>query len=59
MRRIISNFRHHIENEKGMGLVEVAIIIIIIIALALVFQKEITELLTAIFNRIDLKVGTI
>ncbi len=59
MRRIIRWFKVGLEDERGMGLVEVAIIIIIIIAMALIFQQEITELLATIFNRIDLKVGTI
>lgn len=47
------------EDERGMGIVEIAIIIIIVIALALVFQDNVNDLLVDIFDKIKEQFKTI
>lgn len=42
-----------LEDEKGMGMVEIAIIIIIIIALGITFKEKINELLAGIFAEME------
>ncbi len=41
------------EDERGMGMVEIALIIIIIVALGITFKSEITKLLESIFSELD------
>lgn len=43
-----------IDDESGMGMVEIALIIIIIIALGLTFKKAINDFLESIFASFDI-----
>lgn len=43
-----------IEEESGMGIVEIAIIILVIISLALLFQEEVEGFLGEIFDKFDI-----
>lgn len=45
------------QDEKGMGIIEIAIIIVIVIALALIFQTQIIELVNSIFDKIDISIN--
>lgn len=44
------------QDERGMGIIEIAIIIVIIIALALIFKQQITDLIETIFDKVDISV---
>lgn len=46
--------RSIVQDEKGMGMVEIALIIIIIIALGLTFKKAINDFLESIFANFDI-----
>lgn len=54
IRRITSFSRAIVQEEKGMGMVEIALIIIIIIALGLTFKKAINDFLESIFANFDI-----
>lgn len=41
------------EDERGMGIIEIAIIIVIIIAIALIFKTQIEALIETIFDKIN------
>lgn len=47
------------QDERGLGIIEIAIIIVIIIALALIFKTQIEELMNSIFNQIDSSISGI
>jgi Flp pilus assembly pilin Flp len=48
-----NKIRAAIEDESGMGMVEIALIIIIIITLGITFKKEINDLVSDIFGSLD------
>ena len=39
-----------LQNEEGVGLVEIALIILVIIGLAMIFKEKVTDLLDEIFQ---------
>lgn len=45
-------FRELLTEEDGMGTVEVILIIVVLVALVVIFKKEITAIVTALFKKI-------
>lgn len=43
------------EDERGMGVIEIALIIVILIGLALLFKKEISTLLNSILSKMNIE----
>jgi len=52
--KIKNGIKKLMNNEEGMGMVEIALIIIIIIALGLTFKKAINDFLLDIFSNFDM-----
>lgn len=55
-RNFIENF---INDERGMGTVEVILIIVVLIGLVIIFKKQITDLVNTIFEAINSKANSI
>lgn len=51
--------REFINDEAGMGTVEVILIIVVLIGLVIIFKKQITELVNKIFDAINEKATSI
>ncbi len=48
-----------INDNKGMGTVEIILIIVVLIGLVLIFKTQITELVNSVFNKIAVDSGSI
>jgi len=48
----IKSFRDFLREEDGMGTVEVILIIVVLIGLVVLFKKEITAIVQALFSKI-------
>lgn len=48
----IKSFRDFLREEDGMGTVEVILIIVVLIGLVVLFKKEITAIVPALFSKI-------
>lgn len=47
--------REFLADESGLGTIEVVLILVVVIGLILIFKKQITTLLEAIFKQINTK----
>ena len=47
-----------INNNKGMGVIEVILIILVLVGLVVIFRTNITNILNSIFNKLTAKVNT-
>ncbi len=52
-------FRRFLEDESGMGVVEVILIIVVLIGLVIIFQTNIKSVVASIFKTIESNVGKI
>ena len=52
-------FRRFLEDEDGMGTVEIILIIVVLIGLVLIFKTQMTSLVKSIFDTITQKSGSI
>lgn len=52
-------FRNFLEEEEGVGVVEVLLILVVLIGLVIIFKKQITKLVNGIFDTITDKAGDI
>ncbi|HJC23334.1 MAG TPA: hypothetical protein H9761_06480 [Candidatus Eisenbergiella merdavium] len=48
-----------LNDEEGMGTVEVILIILVLIGLVIIFKSQITDLVESIFDKITKQAGTI
>jgi Flp pilus assembly pilin Flp len=53
------SFREFLLEEDGIGVVEMILILVVLIGLVIIFKKQLTTLVTNIFQTITDKVGTI
>jgi len=44
--------KEFIKDEEGIGVVEVILILVVLIGLVLIFKKQITALVSSIFNKV-------
>jgi hypothetical protein len=56
MNRIKSKVLNTLNNESGMGVVEVILIIVVLVGLALVFKNQITSIANGIYDSIKTQV---
>lgn len=56
MRDEIRNF---IQDEEGVGVVEVILILVVLIALVAIFKEQLTKLVKSIFQKIKTSAGSI
>ncbi len=54
--KIIKTF---IEDESGVGVVEMILILVVMIGLVLIFKKQLTSLVNNIFDTINSKAGLV
>lgn len=47
------NIKSFIDEEDGMGVVEVILIIVVLIGLVVIFKKQITSVVNSIMNKIS------
>jgi Flp pilus assembly pilin Flp len=52
-RLIMSRFDEFLNEETGMGVVEVILIMVVLIAMCIIFKKQITNLVNNIWNSIN------
>ncbi len=53
MRELNSAFSEFMEDESGMGVVEIILIIVVLIALVVIFKQQITTLVNNIWKSIN------
>lgn len=51
--------KHFLEDESGMGVVEVILIIVVLIGLVIIFQTQIQKIVNNIFKTITSKAGSV
>ncbi|MCI5952031.1 MAG: hypothetical protein MRZ63_06925 [Anaerostipes sp.] len=51
--------RRFLEDESGMGVVEVILIIVVLIGLVIIFQTQIQKIVNNIFKTITSKAGSV
>ena len=51
--RMKESFIEELEDDSGMGTIEVVLILVVLIALVLIFKNRIVALLGNVFNQID------
>ena len=44
--------KEFLKDEEGIGVVEVILILVVLIGLVLIFKKQITSLVSSIFNKV-------
>ncbi len=54
-----AKLREYLQNEDGMGTVEVILIIVVLIGLVIIFKSQITALVQSIFGAITEKSGVV
>ncbi|MEF9942168.1 MAG: Flp1 family type IVb pilin [Lachnospiraceae bacterium] len=55
MKRIKNKLHHYLlilQEEKGIGVVEVILILVVLIGLVIIFKSQLTSLVSAIFQKI-------
>lgn len=53
MRETCREMKAFLEEEDGVGVIEVVLILVVLIGLVIVFKKQINDLLTKIFKQIN------
>jgi Flp pilus assembly pilin Flp len=48
----LKNFREFLNEEDGMGTVEVILIIVVLVGLVIIFKGRITEIVESLFDKI-------
>ena len=49
---MLKGWKEFLEEEKGMGTVEIILIIVVLIGLVIIFKSQITALVESIFDKI-------
>lgn len=57
MKDVKEKISKFINDESGMGVVEIVLIILVLVGLALVFKNQITSITNGIYNSIKTQVG--
>lgn len=57
--RELKNFKQFLEEEDGMGTVEVILIIVVLVSLVIIFKKQITDIVNGLFEKISNQTGKI
>ena len=59
VKSVNEELRKFIDNEEGMGTVEVILIIVVLVGLVIIFKKQITEIVNSLFDGITEKTDEI
>jgi Flp pilus assembly pilin Flp len=57
--RIKNSIRNFIEEEDGIGTVEMILILVVLIGLVLIFKSQLTALVNSIFDKINSQAGKV
>ena len=57
--RIKNSIRNFIEEEDGIGTVEMILILVVLIGLVLIFKSQLTSLVNSIFDKINSQAGKV
>lgn len=57
--QITKTVKNFIEDESGVGVVEMILILVVLIALVLIFKKQLTQLVNTIFQKINTQAGRV
>lgn len=57
MSNIIKVFKEFIDDERGVGVVEIVLIIMVLLGLVILFKSEIEGIMTSIFKSIKVKIN--
>ncbi|MDR2044733.1 MAG: hypothetical protein LBQ15_10310 [Clostridium sp.] len=49
---MLKNWKDFLEEEEGMGTVEIILIIVVLVGIVIIFKSQITELVESIFSKI-------
>lgn len=52
MKRKLKNFKEFLNEESGMGTVEIILIIVVLIGLVIIFKKQLRDLVNKVFDKI-------
>lgn len=55
----LRGLRDFMQDEEGIGVVEMILILVVLIGLVIIFKSQLTSLVQSIFNRITTKSNTI
>ena len=55
----LKNFSQCMEEEDGMGTVEIILIIVVLVGLVILFKSQITTIVNNLFNKITSQTGKI
>ena len=53
----LKTFRDFLQEEEGMGTVEIILIIVVLVGLVLIFREQITEIVNGLFEKITVRTG--
>lgn len=56
---IKNKIKNFIEEEDGIGTVEMILILVVLIGLVLIFKSQLTELVNTIFDKINSQAGRV
>ena len=56
---LFGRFRNFLEEEDGIGVVEVILILLVLVGLVIIFKDQIVSLAKSIFSNINSQVNTI
>ena len=59
MKELRDEFISFMEEEEGIGVIEIVLILVVLIGLVIVFKKQIGKLLQNIFQEIESKSGEV
>lgn len=57
--KLLWNVRNFMEDEEGIGVVEVILILLVLVGLVIIFKDQIVTLAKSIFSNINNQVNTI
>lgn len=57
--RPVKNFGQFLQEEDGMGTVEIILIIVVLISLVIIFKRQLTSLVNSVFDKINDTAGSI
>lgn len=59
LRAVPALIREKLQDEEGVGVIEVILILLVLVGLVIIFKDQITSLAKGIFSNINSQVGTI
>ena len=58
-KRELKNWRSFLQEEDGMGTVEIILIIVVLVGLVIIFKDQITKIVNNLFQKITTQTGQI